>query len=156
MNNILESDPDYNGGDYELPISDSLKRSLKLSSDVCYPYGLSWDEYRNNMTNEEIGEAMAEFAEESLVQDVNDVVYRNNSSLDFDLTDDLSNITAKVLIIAINQDRYFPPYLDAVPMSKLIKDNKLVIFDSLMGHVGSYELNKIECELEEFISEFRD
>jgi homoserine O-acetyltransferase len=156
MNNILESDPDYNGGDYELPISDSLKRSLKLSSDVCYPYGLSWEEYRNNMTNEEIGEAMAEFAEESLVQDVNDVVYRNNSSLDFDLTDDLSNITAKVLIIAINQDRYFPPYLDAVPMSKLIKDNKLVIFDSLMGHVGSYELNKIEGELEEFISEFRD
>jgi homoserine O-acetyltransferase len=156
MNNILESDPDYNGGDYELPISDSLKRSLKLSSDVCYPYGLSWEEYRNNMTNEEIGEAMAEFAEESLVQDVNDVVYRNNSSLDFDLTDDLSNITAKVLIIAINQDRYFPPYLDAVPMSKLIKDNKLVIFDSLMGHVGSYELNKIEGELEEFISEFKD
>ncbi len=156
MNNILISDPDYNDGDYELPISDSLKRSLKLSSDVCYPYGLSWQEYRENMTNEEIGDAMDEFAEESLEQDVNDIVYRNNSSLDFDLTDDLANISAKVLIIAINQDKYFPPSLDAIPMSKLIKNNKLVIFDSLMGHVGSYELNKIEEEIEEFIKEFRD
>ena len=156
MNNILESDPDYKGGDYDLPISDSLKRSLKLSSDVCYPYGLSWDEYRNNMTNEEIREAMDEFGEESLLQDVNDVVYRNNSSLDFDLSDELKNITARVLIIAINQDRYFPPYLDAIPMSEMIRDNELIIFDSLMGHVGSYELNKVENELEEFIKEFRD
>ena len=65
MNNILETDPDYNGGAYELPLSDSLKRSLKLSSDAMYCYGLSREEYRNNMTNEEIEMAMAEFAEES-------------------------------------------------------------------------------------------
>ena len=54
MNNILESDPDYNDGAYDLPLSDSLKRSLKLSSDAMYCYGLSREEYRNNMTNEEI------------------------------------------------------------------------------------------------------
>ncbi|WP_297979292.1 alpha/beta fold hydrolase [uncultured Methanobrevibacter sp.] len=156
MNNILESDPDYNGGDYEVPISDSLKRSLKLSSDAMYCYGLSREEYRNNMTNDEIAEAMAEFAEESLEEDVNDLIYRNNSSLDYDLTDKLGDISAKVLIIAINQDQYFPPNLDAIPMSKMIKNNKLIIFDSLMGHVGSSELNKIESELEEFMVEFKN
>ena len=155
MNNILESDPDYNGGDYELPISDSLKRSLKLSSDAMYCYGLSREEYRNNMTNQEIEDAMAEFAEESLEEDVNDLIYMNSSSMDYDLSDKLKDISAKVLIIAINQDQYFPPNLDAIPMSKMIKNSKLVIFDSCMGHVGSSELYKIEEGLEEFLSEFK-
>ena len=156
MNNILVSDPDYNGGAYDLPLSDSLKRSLKLSSDAMYCYGLSREEYRNNMTNEEIAEAMAEFAEESFEEDPNDLIYMNNSSLDHDLTNQLENITAKVLIIAINQDQYFPPNLDAIPMSKMIKNNKLLIFDSCMGHVGSNELYKIKDDLEDFIKEFRD
>ena len=80
----------------------------------------------------------------------------NNSSLDYDLTDQLENITAKVLIIAINQDQYFPPNLDAIPMSKMIKNNKLLIFNSCMGHVGSNELFKVKEDLEEFIKEFRD
>ena len=155
MNNILESDPDYNGGDYEIPISDSLKRSLKLSSDAMYCYGLSREEYRNNMTNQEIEDAMAEFAEESLEEDVNDLIYMNSSSMDYDLSDKLKDISAKVLIIAINQDQYFPPNLDAIPMSKMIKNSKLVIFDSCMGHVGSSELYKIEKDLEEFLSEFK-
>ncbi len=155
MNNILESDPDYNGGDYDLPISDSLKRSLKLSSDAMYCYGLSREEYRNNMTNQEIEDAMAEFAEESLEEDVNDLIYMNSSSMDYDLSDKLKDISAKVLIIAINQDQYFPPNLDAIPMSKMIKNSKLVIFDSCMGHVGSSELYKIEEDLEEFLSEFK-
>ena len=141
MNNILESDPDYNGGE--------------LSSDAMYCYGLSREEYRNNMTNQEIEDAMAEFAEESLEEDVNDLIYMNSSSLDYDLTDKLKDITAKVLIIAINQDQYFPPNLDAIPMSKMIKNSKLVIFDSCMGHVGSSELYKIEEDLEEFLSEFK-
>ena len=154
MNNILETDPDYNGGAYDLPLSESLKRSLKLSSDAMYCYGLSREEYRNNMTNEEIMEAMAEFAEESLEEDPNDIIYMNKSSLDYDLTDQLSDITAKVLIIAINQDQYFPPNLDAIPMSKMIKDSKLIIYDSCMGHVGSSELYKIKDDLEEFLSEF--
>ena len=154
MNNILETDPDYNGGAYDLPLSESLKRSLKLSSDAMYCYGLSREEYRNNMTNEEIMEAMAEFAEESLEEDTNDIIYMNRSSLEYDLTDQLSDITAKVLIIAINQDQYFPPNLDAIPMSKMIKDSKLIIYDSCMGHVGSSELYKIKDDLEEFLSEF--
>ena len=154
MNNILETDPDYNGGAYDLPLSESLKRSLKLSSDAMYCYGLSREEYRNNMTNDEIMEAMAEFALESLEEDPNDIIYMNNSSLDYDLTDQLKDITARVLIIAINQDQYFPPNLDAIPMSKMIKDSKLIIYDSCMGHVGSSELYKIKDDLEELLSEF--
>ena len=46
--------------------------------------------------------------------------------------------------------------LIAIPMSKMIKNNKLLIFDSCMGHVGSNELFKVKDDLEEFIKEFRD
>lgn len=154
MNTILESDPDYKNGFYEIPMSDSLKRSLRLASHAMYTYGFSREYYRYELSNKELSEGMEEFALEMVNGDVNDMIYMNNSSLDYDLTEDLKNITAKVLIIAINQDQYFPPNLDAIPMSKMIKDSKLVIYDSDWGHVGTFELEKVGNEVKDFLKEF--
>lgn len=149
IKDIIESDPEYKNGNYDFP----LERSLKLISNVTYGYGLSREHYMFNMSNEEINIAMDEFANETLDEDVNDLIYRNNSSLFYDLTDELEEIKAKVLIIAINQDQYFPPELNAIPMSKLIKDSKLIIFDSLNGHIGSNELKKVEKEIVNFFNQ---
>ena len=37
-------------------------------------------------------------------------------------------------------------------MSKLIKNSKLVIYDSKLGHIGSVEIKKIEKEFKEFLN----
>ena len=66
----------------------------------------------------------------------------------------LDKIIVRRLIIAINQDQYFPPRLDAIPMSKMIKDSKLIIYDSLLGHLGVSEISKVESELKEFLNQF--
>ena len=63
----------------------------------------------------------------------------------------LADIKAKTLIIAINQDQYFPPELDGIPMSKMIENSTLIRFDSELGHVGSNEIYKIEKEIKEFM-----
>lgn len=156
MNTILESDPDYNDGFYETPISESLRRSMRLASHAMYTFGFSREYYRWGVTTEELVEGMEEFALENLEGDINDMIYSNNCFLDYDLTEDMAKVTAKVLIIAINQDQYFPPNLDAIPLSKLIKNNKLIIYDSEFGHLGTAELEKVEDEVREFLSEFED
>ncbi|WP_224426257.1 alpha/beta fold hydrolase [Methanobrevibacter sp. TMH8] len=153
MNNIIESDPNYNNGNYTKP----LTNSLKLANESMYPYGLSREYYRYELSNDEIDLAMDEMAEEAVEEkwDANDIVYRNNASTAYDIEDIVSNIKAKSLIVAINQDQYFPPELDAIPMSKMIKDSKLIIYDSIMGHIGTHEIIKIKKELEEFLKDFK-
>ena len=154
MNCILKSDSDYKDGFYETPLSESLLRSLRLASHAKYTFGFSREYYRYNTTNKKLKECMEEFARENMEWDVNDQVYINNLFINYDLTEDIENITAKVLIIAINQDQFFPPSLDAIPLSKMIKNNKLVIYDSELGHLGTSELEKVEKEVRDFLKEF--
>jgi homoserine O-acetyltransferase len=151
MDDIVRSCPDYHDGNYVE--SKELDRTYRLANEIMFNYGFSREHYRNR-TNEEIDNDIREMLEDESLDDINDMVYRNEATLNYDLEDMLQNITAKVLIIAINQDQYFPPKLDAIPMSKMIKDSKLIIFDSDNGHIGSRELVKVKDDINEFISGF--
>ena len=148
MNDIIESDPDFNNPEKQ------LKRSLKISSKAMYSFGLS-RQYYMDLSTDEIDEFMDEFALEDSEENVYDAYYRNRASIKYDLTDKLSDITAPTLIIAISEDQYFPPELDAIPMSTLISNSRLVIYNSYLGHIGSSQLTKIQDELEEFMQQFK-
>lgn len=154
MNDIIEMDSNYNNGEYIKP----LTKSLKLANMSMFPFGLSREYYRYDLTNDEIDIAMDGMGKEAIEEnwDANDIIYRNNASTSYDIENIIFNIKAKVLIVTINQDQYFPPELDAIPMSKMIEGSKLVIYDSLMGHVGIHEIIKIEKELEEFLKDFKE
>ena len=146
MNDIIESDVDFNNKN----VKSDMKRSLMLSSKAMYSFGLSRQFYMDQPI-EEINKYMDEFAIEDSQEDVLDAYYRNKASITYDLTSIVSNITADTLIIAIYEDQYFPPELDAIPMHALIKDSKLVCFNSYLGHVGSSQLYKISDEIESFM-----
>ncbi|WP_225370130.1 alpha/beta hydrolase family protein [Methanobrevibacter arboriphilus] len=99
-------------------IQSLLKKSLALANESMYPFGLS-KEYYYTLDNNEIDDYMKEMRDEAIEEwDANDVVYRNNASTSYNIEDIISNIKAKTLIVAINQDQYFPPDLDAIPMSE--------------------------------------
>ena len=146
MNDIIESDPDFNGGN----LNGELKRSLMLSSKAMYSFGLSRQFYMD-IPNNDLDDYMTEFAIEDSEEDVLDAYYRNKASINYDVTSLLCNITASTLIIGIYEDQYFPPELDAIPMHALIKNSKLICYNSYMGHVGSSELEKILPELKYFM-----
>jgi homoserine O-acetyltransferase len=150
MNRIIENDPNYNNGAYLKP----LEAATKLANESMYPYGLSREFYREESI-EDIDFAMDEMEEIGSEMDANDIVYRNIASTSYDIEDKISKIKTKTLLVAINQDQYFPPDLDAVPMSKMIKNSYLVTYDSLMGHIGTSEIKIIEKELNEFLKEFK-
>ncbi|WP_455645706.1 alpha/beta fold hydrolase [Methanosphaera sp.] len=150
MNDIIVSDPDFNNG----KVTGNLKRSLKIASKSMYSFGLSRQFYMDQSISD-INNYMDEFAEEDSMEDVLDAYYRNVASMNYDLTSIVSNISVPTLIIGIYEDQYFPPELDAIPMSSLIENSTLVCFNSYMGHVGSSELNKILPELENFLVQFK-
>ena len=146
MNDIILSDPEYNKGNYDK----SLTNTLKLATKSMFALGLS-REYFRSLTNEEINVEMENLGIEGSFDDANDVIFKNNACHSYNIENELKNIKSPVLIIAINQDQYFPPELDAIPMSKMIKNSKLVCYDSLLGHIGSKEILKVEDEIKEFL-----
>lgn len=151
VNEIITSDENYEKG----IINDSLKRTLKMASLAEFNFGLSKEALRE-MSKDELSQGFEEFGEESLFLDIYDVKYCNESCMDYDVEDNLDKITSDVFIIACKQDPHFPPELDAIPMSKMIKNSQLVIMDSDLGHLCFNELENISDELNDFMKKYEE
>ena len=149
VNDIITSDENYEKG----IINDSLKRTLKIASLAEFNFGLSKEALRA-MPKDELSREFEEFGEESLFLDIYDVKYCNEACMNYDVENDLNMITADVFIIACKQDPHFPPELDAIPMSKMINNSKLVIMDSDLGHLCFNELENISVELNDFMKKY--
>jgi homoserine O-acetyltransferase len=74
--------------------------------------------------------------------------------MEYNVEDDLDKIKSKVLIVSCKQDPHFPPELDGIPMSEMIKNSELIVMDSELGHLCFNELENISYELKEFMSDF--
>lgn len=146
MNTYVKNDPEYKNGDYILNPKIGPQNALML----LYLFGFS-PEYYKNSSNEEILESLHEMKLEGTETDANDIIWRNEASISYDVSDDLSKIKAKALVIGINQDQYFPPDIDVMPLSKSIKGSKLFIYDSILGHLGSSEIKKVEEIIRDFL-----
>lgn len=134
MNHLIESDPDFAAGR-------KPERALSLSSMLMYLYGLS-REYYNGLENSELESAMVDMGSEGKLMDPYDVLWRNRAAMNHDLEGKLGRIRARTLIFGVNQDQYFPPELDTIPMAELIPGSELILFDSECGHLGVNEIGK--------------
>ena len=151
VDEIITSDPDYASGE----MTYSLIRTLRLANLAEFNFGLSKEALRA-MSNEELAFEFETFGNEMLETDIYDLKYCNESCMNFDVEDDLDKIASEVLIISCKQDPHFPPELDAIPMSRMIKNSRLIIMDSELGHLCFNELETISDELKEFMEGFDD
>ena len=156
VNEIIESDPDYNKGE----MTYSLIRTLRLANLAEFNFGLSKEALRN-MSNAELGAEFENFGNESLNVDIYDVKYCNESCMNYDVScmnydveKDLDKIKSKVLIISCKQDPHFPPELDGIPMSEMIGESELIVMDSELGHLCFNELETISSQLSDFMGNF--
>lgn len=149
VNEIIESDPDYAKGD----LTYSLIRTLRLASLAEFNFGLSKKALREK-SNDELNIEFEEFGNESLDTDIYDLKYCNQACMNFDVEDDLDKIKSDVLIIACKQDPHFPPELDGIPMSEMIKGSELIIMDSDLGHLCFNELETISMQLKKFMDNY--
>ncbi|MGZ7067272.1 MAG: alpha/beta fold hydrolase, partial [Methanobacterium sp.] len=148
MNTFIKEDPEYNNGEYK----ENPKLGPQNTSMLSYLFGFSNEYYKNN-SNEEIMESINEMKKEGLESDANDIIWRNEAAITHDITSRASRIKARVLIVGINQDEYFPPQTDTIPLQKLIQNSELFLYDSKLGHVGSSEIRKAESVIREFLKE---
>ena len=151
VDEIITSDPDYAKGE----LTYSLIRSLRIACLAEFNFGLSKEALRAK-SNNELSIDFEEFGNEMIETDIYDLKYCNEASMNFDVEEDLGKIKSKVLIIACKQDPHFPPELDGIPMSKMIKDSELIIMDSELGHLCFNELENISYELKDFLRQFDD
>ena len=151
VDEIITSDPDYAKGE----LTYSLIRTLRIASLAEFNFGLSKEALRE-MSNVELSSEFENFGNESIETDIYDLKYCNESCMHFDVEKDLDKIKSKTLIISCKQDPHFPPELDAIPMSEMIKNSQLIIMDSQLGHLCFNDLEKISEELKEFLNDFND
>ncbi|MBE6511449.1 MAG: alpha/beta fold hydrolase [Methanobrevibacter millerae] len=149
VNEIIVSDENYEKG----ILNDSIKRTIKLASLAEFNFGISKEALRAT-PKDELSQNFEEFGEESLFMDVYDIKYCNEACMNYDVENDLDKIKSKTFIISCSQDPHFPPELDGIPMSEMIKDSQIVIMDSLLGHLCFNELENIADELKAFMKDF--
>ena len=89
--------------------------------------------------------------------DVYDFKYRNDSILKYDVEDKLSNIKAKALIITSTEENgYFNPELDTLPVKDLIEDSKVLIFELNLDNLNyQVEYSNVGNEVILFLYQFK-
>jgi homoserine O-acetyltransferase/O-succinyltransferase len=149
MNSIIQSHPQYKDGKYLKNPENALENVNKLS----FLFAFSPAHYEKEFPHSSmLSEALDEQGVEGRNMDANDVIWRNDAAISFDIRDQISKIRAKTLVIGIRGDQFFPPELDAIPLSESIKNCRLLLFNSSLGHLGINELEKFQKAVEDFIS----
>lgn len=148
MNTFIKNDPDYKNGGYEQNPEIGPQNATML----LYLYGFS-DRFYKKSSDEEVLESLEEMKKEGMKTDANDIVWRNEAAMSHDISKRVENIKSKVLIIGVNEDQYFPPDLDTIPLSKMIKGSTLFLYDSELGHLGTSEIKKAENVISKFLED---
>ncbi len=83
--------------------------------------------------------------------DANDVIWRNDCMLAFNVMPKLKTVKARVLFIGINTDEIFPP-VDFIPTAQAIPGAKLFRYNSILGHLGcAFDLLKADQAIRAFL-----
>lgn len=146
-NNIIQDHPDYMQGKYqENPIN-----AVKNVSELMFLFTFTLPYYHEEFPDKKaLLQALQVQGEEGMNMDARDVVWRNKAALSFDVRDDLDKIKARTLIIGIEGDEYFPPDIEAIPLSKSIKNSQVFVYRSGLGHLGINEIEKMRDVLIDF------
>ncbi len=151
MESILDSSDDF----YSDMYSDSLSRIMVSINRLLYSNQFSKKMF-HNMSNDEIDVLMDDFVDEGLFVDIYDFKFRNDCIMEYDVEDKLKNIKADALIVSSNNDMYYTPEFDLLPVEDLIENATLVLF----GDNGSYydydDCSIIESEINSFMEKIKN
>lgn len=144
QNSIVEDHPGYMDGNYQENPHDAVKSVSKFM----FLFAFTIPYYHKVFGDKNIlNQAFSGDGAGGMEIDARDIVWRNNAALSFDVRDDLDKIKAKSLVIGIEGDQYFPPEIEAIPLSKSIKNSKLLVYKSELGHLGVNEIEKMRDSL---------
>ncbi|WP_458454100.1 alpha/beta fold hydrolase [Methanobrevibacter sp.] len=151
IESIIDSSDDF----YSEIYSESLSMMMVSINKLLYSTYFSKKLFQN-MNNDEIDVLMDDFVDDGLFIDIYDFKLRNDSILEYNVEDKLKDITAHALIVSANNDMYYTPEFDVLPLKDLIKNSKIILFD-LVDEYEDYEDHPdVEKGLWEFMNSFKN
>lgn len=150
MDSILDLSDDF----YSDVYTDSLSRMMVSINRLLYSNYFSKRMFQK-MSNDEIDVLMDDFVDEGLFVDIYDFKFRNDAILEYNLEDKLKNIKTNVLIVGTDNDVYYAPEFDLLPLEDLIENSKVVLFKSSDNYQEYDEHPIIDDELKEFLSNIK-
>jgi len=151
MESIIESSDDF----YSEIYSDSLSRMMVSINRLLYSNYFSKKIF-SNLSNDQIDVLMDDFVDEGLFVDIYDFKLRNDAVLEYDVEDKLKNIKAETLVISSNDDMYYTPELDVMPLNDLIENVTIVTFESDITNINYDDGAIVEKEIREFINKVKN
>ena len=163
MTAAMKSDPVWHetkGDYYHLPKEKHPNKGMMFGWSILGQSGLSFD-FRNtqnwDVAKKDVfywepkGEEGAKLVKRASDYDVNDLLYRNQTTETYDINDQLHRIKAKTLIIHVKNDQWLR-YKMAEKTAKKIKGAKLVGFESPLAHYAvSRAPNMVMVEVIDFL-----
>ena len=151
MESIIDSSDDF----YSEVYSDTLSRMMVSINRLLYSNYFSKKIFQN-LTNDEVDVLMDDFVDEGLFTDIYDFKLRNDAILEYDVEDKLKNIKAHALIVSSDNDMYYTPEFDVLPLNDMIENSKVIIFESNSQYVDYDDCSIIEDDIREFMDNLKN
>jgi homoserine O-acetyltransferase len=149
MSETIKADPAYQGGGYLEQPRDGLRRAF-MGTYLWYFAPAYYS--REFKTPEALMKGLENAGMGNEAMDANDIIWRNEAMIRFDVSGQLAKVRAKTLVVGVNSDELFPPQEAFLPVAAAIPGAKLFAFDSDLGHMGNgREIDKANPAMLEFI-----
>ena len=150
MDSMIDSSDEFYGEVYD----ESLSRVMVSLNRLLYSNYFSKKAFQE-MSNDEIDVLMDDFVDEGLFTDIYDFKLGNDAILNYNVEDKLADIKAKAMVISSNDDIYYSPEFDTIPLKDKISDCEVVLFDSNMDVTGIEDLSIFKDDLNSFMESFK-
>ena len=151
MSETIKSDPAYMDGNYKEQPKNGLRRAFMGA----YLWYFSPAYYQTQFrTAEAVLKGLENAGMGSEKMDANDIIWRNDAMISYNVTADLAKVKARTLVVGVNTDELFPPAEEFLPVVMGIPGAKLFAFDSILGHLANaHEIDKANPTMVEFLSQ---
>jgi len=152
MNEAIKSDPAYKNGNYTQQPADGLRRGFMGTYLWYFAPAYYQVQFR---TPEAVMKGIENAGMGSENMDANDIIWRNEAMMRFDVRAGLHKVKAKTLVIGVNGDQLYPQMTEIIPIVMGIPGAKMFSFDSILGHVANFkEIDKANPAMLQFLSQF--
>lgn len=151
IDNIIVSSEGFYSDNYDVSLSNTMVSINRLVYSNYFSKNLL-----HEMSNDEIDVLMDDFVEEGLFKDIYDIKFKNDVVLNFDVKDKLPNIKAGALILGNTADIYYSYKHDTLPAKDLIRDSRIVLYESFRNHDGYEDYAAIIGHIGEFLNDFKN
>jgi homoserine O-acetyltransferase len=133
MSEAIKSDPAYNDGNYTEQPKAGMRRAFMGTYMYYFTHAYFQEKYD---TPEAMMKGLENAGLGSEKMDANDVIWRNDAMIAFDVLDGLPKVKAKTMVVGVNTDELFPPDEEFLRVAYALPDATLFRYDSILGHLG--------------------